>query len=240
MDRKEKFELAARKDIPFLAKASILYGDSTSTRSLVLAIPFVGSSIDLVLSKNGQEYVIRRIQTFLEEIQVQLKDIEENTFKINDEEALFDLFQTAYENVTKSRSKDKIKRFARLVSNCLISEIDWDEAEAAIRLISDLTDTHINIIKFAVSIPASTNEAFKGLRIISISKKENEFNVPSLRGELSHLSDAAIKMYCSELISKGLLHDEGIGRWGTGSLELLIPTELADWLLIKIEEINNA
>jgi len=240
MDKKEKFALAARKDIPFLAKASILYGDSTSTRSLVLAIPVVGSSIDLVLSKNGQEYVIKRIQMFLEEIQIQLKDIEENTFKINDEEALFDLFQTVYENVAKSRSKDKIKRFARLVSNCLIHEIDWDEAEAAIRLISDLRDTHINIIKFAVSIPASTHEKFNGLRIISISKKENEFNIPSFRDELSHLSDAAVKMYCSELISKGLLHDEGIGRVGIGALELLISTELADWLLIKIEEINNA
>lgn len=37
-------------------------------------------------------------------------------------------------------------------------------------------------------------------------------------------------MACAELTAKGLLHDEGIGRWDTGSMMYFVPTDLAEWL----------
>ncbi len=232
--------MASRKDVPLLTRASVLYGDSTSTRSLVLAIPGIGSSIDLILSENGQEYVKKKIQAFLEELKMRLDTVEEGAIKVSDEEALFDLLQTAYENVVRARSEEKIKRFARLTSDCLSNDRNWDETEAAIRLISDLTDTHIKVLKIATSTSPFTAEGFEGLRVFSIINKNEELAVPSLKQKLGHLSDTASRMYCSELISKGLLHDVGIGAWDIGTLELLVPTELADWLLDKVGELDRA
>jgi len=43
---------------------------------------------------------------------------------------------------------------------------------------------------------------------------------------------------CSELISKGLLHDEEAGRFNTKGVEYFVPTDLATWLLEKINELN--
>lgn len=237
MNKNEKQQLASQKDIPILTRTSILYGDSTTLRSLVLLIPALGSPIDLILSKNGQEFTIKRIEIFLEELKARLDTVENSAINSSDEEALFDLMQTAFENVVRTRSENKIKRFARLTSDCLLNDRSWDETEATIRLISDLTDIHIKILQIALSAPMLTNEAFNGLRVISISNKNNDFDILSLKTSLNYLSEAALKMYCSELISKGLLHDEGIGRWDVGALELLVPTELANWLLEKVDEI---
>jgi hypothetical protein len=120
MNKNEKQQLASQKDIPILTRTSILYGDSTTLRSLVLLIPTLGSPIDLILSKNGQEFTIKRIEIFLEELKARLDTVENSAINSSDEEALFDLMQTAFDNVVRTRSENKIKRFARLTSDCLL------------------------------------------------------------------------------------------------------------------------
>lgn len=42
-------------------------------------------------------------------------------------------------------------------------------------------------------------------------------------------SPVALRMACVDLVSRGLLHDEGIGRLGSRPLDFLIPTDLAEW-----------
>ncbi|WP_139248747.1 hypothetical protein [Marinobacter antarcticus] len=239
MSKSRKNEIASQKDVPLIIRGSLLYGDSTSTRSLVLALPYVGSTIDLILSKRGQEFVQKRTEIFLEEIGRRLEKLESCTIEKEDEEGFFDLFQATYENVVRTRSEERIKRFARLVGNCLVGDRQWDETEAAVRLISDLTDTHIQILTIITNLRVSDRESFEGLRVISVTENKIIDDVPPLIDSLHHLSEAALKMYCSELISKGLLHDEGVGRWSTGSLDLLVPTSLADWLLEKIGECGD-
>lgn len=239
MSKSRKHEIASQKDVPLLTRGSLLYGDSTSTRSLVLALPYVGSAIDLILSKRGQEFVQKRTEIFLEEIGRRLEKLESCTIERDDEEGFFDLFQAAYENVVRTRSEERIKRFARLVGNCLGGDRQWDETEAAVRLISDLTDTHIKILTIITTLRVSERDSFEGLRVIPVTENKIIDDVPPLIDSLPYLSEAALKMYCSELISKGLLHDEGVGRWSTGSLDLLVPTPLADWLLDKIGEYDD-
>lgn len=232
MNKNERHELGQNKGIPFLTRTSMLYGDSDVLRSLVLLIPMLGSPIDLILSKKGQEFVTKRIQIYLEELKTRLDVVENKVINSNDEEALFDLMQTAFENVVRTRSENKIKRFARLTSDCLLNDRNWDETEAAMRLLSDLTDIHITILQIAINAPMSAN----GHRVMSVI---GDNSIPCLKTNFDYLSDAALKMYCSELISKGLLHDEGIGRVGCGALDMLEPTALASWLLEKVDEMSS-
>ncbi|MCZ4274221.1 hypothetical protein, partial [Maritalea porphyrae] len=51
---------------------------------------------------------------------------------------------------------------------------------------------------------------------------------------LSKLPDievSAIKMYLADLVSKGLLYDEGIGRADARALQLLRPNETSYWFI---------
>jgi len=239
VSKSRNYEIAAQKDVPLSTRGSLLYGESTSTRSLVLALPYVGSSIDLILSKKGQEFAQKRVDTFLEKLGTRLEALENCTLSQEDEEGFFDLFQAAYERVVRTRSEDRIDRFAALVGSCLGGDKSWDEAEAAVRLVSDLTDTHIRILIIVTNLRVSDRESFEGLKIIPVTDSKIIDDVPPLISKFDQLSEAALKMYCSELISKGLLHDEGIGRWSCGSLNLLVPTTLADWLLEKIGELGD-
>ena len=51
-----------------LAKASLQYGEHTIIRSGIIGIPFVGGSLDFLLSARGQNYTIKRINTFISEL----------------------------------------------------------------------------------------------------------------------------------------------------------------------------
>lgn len=236
MNEERKLEITQSKDIPILTKASILYGDQTSIRAAVVALPFIGGSLDLILSQKGEKFVQQRMEILISEINFRLNRVEKCTINPEDEESIYDLFQSVCEKVIRTKSEDKIKHFARLFSDCVSGEKGWDETEAAARLISEFSDTHIIILKIFANIKSSEIDGFTGLKVIPLFDNSVIKDVEPLIESLNYLSEAALKMYCSELVSRALLHDEGATRWGNHSLKILAPTPLADWLLAKIGE----
>jgi len=66
----------------------------------------------------------------------------------------------------------------------------------------------------------------------------NEENDPPkvLTEAMTSYSPLVLRMGCMELISKGLLYDEGVGRLDTKAIEYLVPTDLADWFVSWIKE----
>lgn len=99
------------------------------------------------------------------------------------------------------------------------------------RLLSDLEDLHIEIIATALNAPTAEG-AFSGLRVISLVAKPvdgEKQNAPLyLLGLFPNYGAAALRMACAELTAKGLLHDEGIGRWDMGPMVYFVPTDLAE------------
>ncbi len=235
MGGKEKKELIANKDVPLLTKTSLLYGDSTLTRSLILSIPNFGSSIDLMLIKKGQKYLQERIEFFLKELSSRLKRVENQIVNIQDEEGLFDIMQAAYDQVVRSRSKRKIERFAQLISDYVVSESNWDETEVLIKLVGELSDMHVDILNFTIGVPRTWGNR----RVVYLGGgRVLQENIPALGDHFPNFSESALKMYCSELISRGLLYDEGLRGAGLGAMEYVVPTDLAVWFLDKIKESN--
>ncbi|CCU70455.1 hypothetical protein [Thalassolituus oleivorans] len=236
MDKDRKREIAQSKNIPIWTKSSLLYGDSTITRALIAALPYIGGSLDLILSQKGEKFVQQRMEILISEINLRLNRVEKCTINPEDEEGVYDLFQSVCEKVIRTKSEDKIKHFARLFSDCVSGEKEWDETEAAARLISEFSDTHIIILKIFATAKQSETDGFMGLKVIPLFDNSVIKDVEPLIESLNYLSEAALKMYCSELVSRALLHDEGATRWGNHSLKILAPTPLADWLLAKIGE----
>ena len=238
MNKSEKHELGQDKSIPLPTRSSMLYGSSKTTRALVLAIPVVGSSLDMLFSEKGNEFLTKRIDIYLKELNQRLSQVEQNQISCDDEEALFDFMLAVHDLIIKTRAEEKLKYFARLTAECFVSIDSWDEAETAVRLISELTEQHIKILKICAQAP-KIDIPHGGKRIVYFNGENNLGGALSLAKELPKLSVAARTMYCSELIAKGLLKDEGVGRSDTKALEMLLITELGDWLLDKIAEQNS-
>ena len=238
MDRSERDLIIANKDIPAITKGSLLYADATVLRSLVLAIPAFGSQIDLLLNKQGNDFVTKRLQTFITELQEQLKTLQNKALK-TDDEALFDLLQIAIEEVSKTRANERIKQFSRVISNYLTKSVAWDEANAAMRILSEITELHIRILQYAISLPPSKEEATRGLQVFCVCHMKKGYTKPLIFDEFPNISESTLRMYCSELIAKGLLHDEGIGRWGVSNMQFLTPTNMTNRLLDTIASANK-
>ena len=108
------------------------------------------------------------------------------------------------------------------------------ETEAALRLISDFSETHIMILKIFAHAKPSETDGFTGLKVIPLFDNSVIKDVEPLIESLNYLSEAALKMYCSELVSKALLADEGATRFVGENINILGATPLTGWLLDKI------
>ena len=219
-----------------LQRLSEKYGDLTTIRVLLQAIPYVGGSLDTLLTDSGEKFRRDRTEKLLEyladkistlEGKVSIADIENN-------EQLYDLMMQAIQQSAKTRSEDKRRRFASILRNQFESNEVWDEPEAALRLVSDLNDLHVQILRAAVEAPVC-DEPFSNLSVICLERSDSERHktgVPptDISSLFPKIKQSTLQFHCAELMAKGLLKDEGTGRFDTGALVFFAATETANWL----------
>lgn len=225
-----------------VTKASVAYIEKTKLRASIQAIPYVGGSLDTLLSGQGTKYQSERLENFIKDLNKRLQRLEGlNT--VEPTENLFDLMMQVFNEVVKTRSEEKRKCFANIVANQVVNECAWDEAETATRLLSDLTDLHIKILQETLKAPKNIDGVFKDKRVIILSDVNTEDPNIAVAKPSTNISPkfpdvpvAVLKMACSELFARGLLHDEGIGRFDASSMQYFIATEMAQWLMDWIAE----
>lgn len=215
-----------------ISKLQQQYANIIGLRASVQAIPYIGGSLDTLLSGRAAQIHLERVEKFINELAHRLTDVESAAANLNDE-AFVDLMLSTFEAVARTRSDQKRSRFAEIITNQVAKPTLWEEPENAVRLLSSLEDIHIEIIAAALRAPTAEG-SFSGLRVISLAAKpidSEKINAPvSLLASFPCYGAAALRMACAELIAKGLLHDEGIGRWDMGSMMYFVPTDLAEWL----------
>jgi len=221
------------KDMSSLDKAAALYESSTMLRALVQLVPSIGSSTDFLISKTAQDYVRKRHNTFFLDIYNRLEKLEHEPETINNEH-LFDLINQAYSGALKTHSTKKIRRFSKIVSDFIIGDTLWDEIETLNRFVDELSDIHIQILLFANRVPQDPST--DGLPVFYISKPKEEYagERPIISNAFPMFSEETIRMFCSELISKNLLFNEGDNRPYLGGKNFMRKTDLTDWFLAKI------
>lgn len=214
------------------------YADFTALPAAVQVIPHIGGSLDTLLSGRAAQIHLERVEKFVGDLAHRLTAIESTTANLNDE-AFADLMLSTFEAVARTRSDEKRSRFAKIIVNQVAQPMFWEEPENAVRLLSKLEDIHVEIIAAALDAPMAEG-AFSGLRVISLAAKpidSEKQNAPeSLLALFPYYGKAALTMACAELTAKGLLHDEGIGRWNMGAMLYFVPTDLAQWLLSWISQ----
>lgn len=228
-----------------LEKLSAQYGDTATIRAIIQAIPYIGGSLDTLLSAAGQKWRVERAEHFFKELDEKLRALSSPP-KLKDvasSEELHDLVHFALEQVIRIRSSEKRKKFASIVCRQIAEAPAWDEAEQACRLLADLTDTDLHVLMTAVNAPVC-GHPFDGLRVSELPHYKSLSEVTSatahspikLADHLPSLTSAAINISCASLIARGLLHDEGVGRIDTTVMMFVAPTASATWLLTWIKD----
>lgn len=215
-----------------VANVAQQYSEQTALRAAIQLIPYVGGAIDTLFTGKASQIQTQRIEHFIHELQARMERVE--MIKANiDDDAFTDFIFSTFEMVSRARSDEKRNRFANIVSRQVVEAHPWEEAEMAVRLVSVLEDIHIEVANTAHSAPTCEN-VFGGLRVVTLATLSNQDSTGNspllLSAALPHYSPAALRMACAELTAKGLLHDEGIGRWDMGAMQYFVTTDLASWL----------
>ncbi len=232
MSKEIKHQIGQDKSIPIVKRASLLYERSASVRSLVNLIP-IGGAIDYIATMPATRFHQERVEHFISEANLQLEKLEE--LPQLDEEFIHDLLFATIDEVKKTRSNEKIERFAQIFSGSLKAQHTWDDVELLIHLTADLNDNHIRILKTCSDSEGHSGGADKGGVMVSREMKSTA-ELPVLLHEFPDLEESRLKMHCNDLISRGLLMDIGIGRLSTGALEMLQISDLGYWYTDQIAE----
>lgn len=225
-----------------LVAASEKYIEKTSLRAAVQVIPYVGGALDTLMSGAGSDIQQQRISDFLQTLDARLQKIE-CANDVDSSEEFYDLALAAFEGAARARSKEKRDRFASIIVNKVSRESEWSESETAARILSSLEDVHIKVLVLAAKAPECTSP-FDGLKVLALKSNRSRSvgqTVPlCLSSSLRNYSEDMLRMTCSELVSKGLLRDEGVGRLDARAMEYFVATDLAFWFLSWISEGGHA
>jgi hypothetical protein len=126
------------------------YSNNAIIRSLVNLIPYIGSSLDVLITSKIQELSWKRLQAYLEQLRVQFEKVDDSKIDwsyLNSEE-FYDLFlQTSY-SVIRTRSEDKIKLYSKILRNAVTREFkDPLGTEDLVSIIENLSQNDISFIK---------------------------------------------------------------------------------------------
>lgn len=224
------------KSNEIVEKVSTTYMDRTKTRAVVQAIPYIGGPLDTLLAGKGTKIQNERLEHFLSELSSKLENLE--LTPTIDEDTLFDFAMEAMEKAVKTRAKEKRELFAKIMASQVTNPEETEYAEMALRIVDELDPIHFKILKEALSAP-ECGSPFDGLEMVTVKgtntadDSKNGRRPLILAEKLPDYPIEAIQYAISELISKGLLHDEGVGRWGTGAMEYFIATDTARWISEK-------
>lgn len=132
-------------------ESSIAYENNTALRALVLTIPGVGSSLDLVLADGGRRYrerIFSALEDMKRDMKERLETVEDSAFdkKFLDSDEFFDLMMKFFDTTTKSRDKTKRRMSARILTESAIP-FDGEQysPEEYLDLIADLTPRELAI-----------------------------------------------------------------------------------------------
>ncbi len=234
-NRMNKFEIGQNKDISLGKKISLLYNNSDLTRALVMLLP-AGGIVDMFACKSAHQFTQEKVNVLINELAGRLDNIEHVLMSHEDESMFFHLVYKACQNVVTTRSQEKISRFACVLSNSIEFRTDWDETETLLNLVESLTDTHIQILSSICKLDPNMHKEFENMRVVKLVNLSTPGEIPHLQECIQGSNEETLKIYCSDLIAKGLLSDEGIGRWDGKPLQLVRVNDSSAWFLNQIRE----
>jgi hypothetical protein len=212
-------------------KAAEKYLEHDVFRAGVQLIPYVGGPIDTILSGRASRIQMERLEQFVLELRSRLEAVEVIRAEVNGEE-FADFMLSALEKVWRARTADKRSYFADVVARQVIEAHSWDEADMAVRLVAELESIHINVLSAVISAQRTVG----GTNVVALDTEPEGSVIGAFAQSLTAMlagrySGVALRLACAELTARGLLQDDGVGRWDAKAMTYFVPTDLAVWFI---------
>lgn len=209
------------------------YASADTLRVAVQLVPIVGGAIDTIMAGRGSRLQLTRLERFIGQLHARLLLVEAGSINV-DSDDFVDFMITCLEKASRARTPEKSQRFAEIVATQISEVRPWDEADMATRLLADLEDIHMRVLSAALGAPEGMN-AFAGVKVVALKVHAGETLLDGLSAPLlnelgNQYSLISLRLACSELVARGLLHDEGVGRWDSIAMTYFVATDLATWL----------
>ncbi|MHC1715187.1 MAG: hypothetical protein AB9858_06340 [Acidaminococcaceae bacterium] len=197
-------------------------------KSILAQIPYIGSTIDDIMSQKAVEYYRERIETLFYEVNEEIRRIDKS--KINkkyfETEEGFELIRKAIEYSSKTIDRDKILEYARIIRSA--ADVEFSPK---IR--------HLEIIDIFFDM---TMEQIVILRAIKIARDRGELEIKGYGKSIEDLVPSELKddllFYIKKIESLGLLTEKtGAILSYSGGTYSLTPTGIK--LLEHIKYLNS-
>lgn len=123
------------------------YNEATSLRSVILSVPVIGTYLDLYLSDKGQQFAQERIDYLLENLSCEMGEIKEHLLSktiLNSEEG-YDLVQKSFIAAARTRQKEKLILFAKILRGAFTIKNFEHDPEMYIKIVDELSERELAI-----------------------------------------------------------------------------------------------
>lgn len=177
------------------------YSDRAWLRALVAAIPHLGGALDALLSAKADEIRRERIEYLFDKLfqATAMLDEDKVDYLFLDSEEFFDIFVKTLEAASKTRQRDKIDFYAKILCNSAIAGLrDSNDPESYLEILLSLSVPELRLLKLIwaqqrVPPPSGQGELYKyaidcGWEKISdgylgVGKEELPFLINRLEGK---------------------------------------------------------
>ena len=215
-----------------LQKAYARKATETLVRSLLGAIPFVGTALNEAIFDLSARLKQVRLEKFVEELDRNLRALEADkidTAYIYSEEFV-DFLEDVLIRAAKTRAEEKRKKLAAVLAGRLQHAKSTPFDDRFLDLLLSLTEIQVRILA----------------EHLRAAKKRENSNQDTDEASTEHrqpgyydLSDSEYRFLVQDLISKALLYTHAVGRGNLGVFQFLEVTELGQAFIRFLEE-NHA
>jgi len=117
------------------------YNDMSALRAAISAIPFIGTFLDLTISLPGQKFAEERLEYLISQLQEEIANVKDaivdNTF-LKTEEG-YDLIQRTFIAGAKTRQKEKLQLFAKILRGAYLQQQSNHNPELYVSIVDELS-----------------------------------------------------------------------------------------------------
>lgn len=213
-------------------------------KGLLGAVPFAGTALNEALFEARGRIKQRRINTFIEELSSYMASLNKNdiNFEAIQSEEFSDIFESILKRVAYNRSTEKLHRFKKILVNQMISPVQPVFTETFLDLVQRLEEPQIAILNHYKKmrlgtvdrevVPAERGVIDGGDAFGKHEVKEPSYNKPEFFG----LDEASYIFFVQDLISKALIIDDSINRYGARPFDILEITQFGMEFLSFLEK----
>lgn len=161
-----------------LTQLSSKYANNPFVRMIVNVIPYVGGSLDVLLSEKWNSYNQQRLDSLLNYLSIDLEDVKND---INQEylesEELYDIVIKVINESIKTRLDDKRKLFSKVIRDSLSKNKKIYITESVLSIISELNELDFVFIKEVQGFITKKNQIWFSAEDIYASFDNNAFDI---------------------------------------------------------------